>query len=114
MRIVFLDESRERLNQFSDLLKRSRNDIDYIRGSSEFIARIEKSSPDRALIDADAWKHGRAMYNYLGVGRKLENTPITVYNAPEGFTGLTDRPKHNADVILPKSASLESIVDSIG
>lgn len=113
MRIVVLDESKERIAQFGDILKRSKHDIDYLRGSNDFITRIQKSVPDRVLIDADAWKHGRAIYRYFSIGRRLENVPMTVYNAPDGFVGLTDRPKHNADIILPKSATTESIVETI-
>ena len=113
MRIVLLDESRERSTQLTDLLKKAKHDVEWIRSTNEFMVRLEKTAPDRILIDGDAWRHGRAIYNYFGMGHKLENIPLTVYSASEGFAGLADRPKHSGDAVVPRAASIEAIVETV-
>jgi hypothetical protein len=110
MRVVIMDESRERTQQLVDLLKKGRHEVECMAATNEFINRLmSKSTPDRIMVDADSWKHGKAIYNYFGIGRKLENIPVTVYNIPEGFSGISDRPKHNADVLLQRTATLEQV-----
>jgi hypothetical protein len=110
MRIVLMDESRDRSVQLTELLKKARHEVECIYSSNDFINRVmAKSTPDRILADADTWKHGKAIYNYFGIGRKLENIPVTVYNIPEGFSGISDRPKHNSDVLLHRAATLEQV-----
>jgi hypothetical protein len=115
MRLLVLDESRERSTQLIDLLKKSRHEVECISNTNDFIAKSTgKSVPDRILVDADSWRHGKAIYDYFGIGLRLESIPLTIYNSPEGFAGPADRPRHNADVLLPKTATIEQVAGSLG
>jgi len=114
MRIVVMDESRERSTRLVELFKKGRHEVECLRLSNEFINRMmAKSPPDRVFVEADTWKHGKSIYNYFGIGRKLESIPVTVYNIPEIFAGIADRPKHNADALIPRTATLEQVAETI-
>lgn len=113
MKIVVLDESKKRKEQISEILEKKKIDVVCCSLSGEFIETVEESTPDQILMDVDSWSTGRAIYNYFGFNKKLENVPILFYNAPENFVTINSRKRHNNDRVLNKPSEVESIVQAI-
>jgi hypothetical protein len=65
------------------------------------------------LIDVDSWQHGRSLYAYFQVGKKIERIPALFYNAPQNFTAVNERARHEKDYVLPKPSEVDSIIDAM-
>ena len=113
MNLVLLDESKKRKQQLETLLQERGYAVKACSGSNEFIDLIEKAKPDRVLIDFEAWKHGRAIYSYFKIAKRIEHIPITFYNAPEKFAGIPERLQNQNDKIIKRQTSVEAIVSAL-
>jgi DNA-binding response OmpR family regulator len=108
MRIIVLDESKKRTNQIVEFLQRKKYDYVCCSQSSEFVEAVTEKKADKILVEYDAWRHGRAIYNYLDFTRKMEDVPVVCYNAPESFTALNNRKKHSDDRVVYQMTEDES------
>jgi DNA-binding NtrC family response regulator len=113
MKIVILDDTRKRRNELADALQKKRYEVTACYSSNEFIGSIEKQKFDAVLLDMESWNRGKAIYNYIGLAKRLENLPIVFYNAGMNFSILNDRPRHGKDRILFKPTETEAIVNSL-
>lgn len=113
MKIVVLEESKKRKEQIAHLLEEKGHDVIVCSASGEFMEMIENSTPDKILLNIESWQHGRAIYSYFNFSRKLDDTPITFYNAPESFTAIPDRNPNQDDKIFTKYTDIEEVVGEI-
>jgi DNA-binding response OmpR family regulator len=103
MRIIVLDESKSRTEQMVEILQRKKYDYVCCSQTGQFFDAINEKKPDKLFLDYEGWCHGRMVYNFFGLTRKLDDTPVVVYNAPENFVALTNRKKHENDRVFAKA-----------
>jgi DNA-binding NtrC family response regulator len=113
MEIVILDETRSRKKAIVDSLEKNRYKVVQCGTSNEFMNAVSNTSPGLFLVDVESWQHGRAIYSYFQIGRKLEHVPVVLYNAPEKFSTLGDRNRLEKDRILEKPTEIDSILDAV-
>ena len=113
MKIVVLEESKKRKEQIANLLEEKGHDAVICTASGEFMETIENSTPDKILLNIESWQHGRAIYTYFKFSKKLDDTPITFYNAPESFTAIPDRNPNQDDKIFTKYTEIEEVLGDI-
>ena len=113
MKIVVLDESKRRKEQIADLLEEKGHDVIVCSSSGEFMETIEASTPDKILLNIESWQHGKTIYNYFKFSKKMAETPITFYNAPENFTAIQDRNPNQGDKIYTKHTEIEEVLGDI-
>lgn len=113
MKIVVLEESNKCKEQIADFLEEKGHDVISCSASGEFMEMIENSTPDKILLNMESWQHGRAIYTYFKFCKKLEDTPITFYNATENFTAIPDRNPNQGDKIYTKHTEIEEILGDI-
>lgn len=112
MKVLIHDDSKKRRSIISGLLEKKRYEVTACNKSNDFINSLEKKI-DVLLLDVDSWKRGKALYNYLGIPRKLSSIPIIFYNAPTEFSAIESRQRHEKDRILPKPLNPENLIASI-
>jgi DNA-binding NtrC family response regulator len=81
--------------------------------SGEFMDSIENGGVDKIVLDFDAWQHGKSIYNYFKLTRKMADIPIVFYNAPDNFTALPERSHHQEDTILHKQVDCDELVGTV-
>ena len=113
MKIVVLDESKKRKEQIADLLEENGHDVLMCSASGEFMETIETRAPNKILLDIESWQHGRAIYSYFKISKRIEDIPITFYNAPENFTVFPDRNPNPEDKIYFKHTDIEEVISEI-
>ena len=113
MKVLVMDDSRNRGAQIADLLRKRKHDVVCCTATNELMAAVQDAPPKALFLDVDAWRKSRAVLLYFGWARRLADTPIVFYNAPEGFTGLQERPRLERDAVLNKQATVENIVESL-
>jgi DNA-binding response OmpR family regulator len=113
MKIIILDDTRQRRNQIVDTLQKKRFEVTACFSSNDFISAIEKQKFDLVLLDMDSWNRGKSIYNYFGMPKRLENLPILFYNASMNFSILNDRPRHGKDRILFKPTEAEAVINGL-
>lgn len=113
MKIIALEESKTRKEQIVNLLEEKGHDVLVCSISGEFMEAIENSAPDKILLNVDSWQHGRAIYSYFKFSKKLDDTPIIFYNAPENFTTIPDREPNQEDKIFTKFTEIEEVLSDV-
>lgn len=113
MKIVIMDDTRKRREQLKEEISKHYKDVQDIYSSNDFITTIEESAPDLILLDMETWRKGKSIYNYIRLGKKLENTPIILYNAEEDTYFIQDRTRHEKDRVLPKPTEIVNIVELV-
>jgi DNA-binding NarL/FixJ family response regulator len=113
MEIVILDELKSRRAAIAESLEKNRYKVVQCATSNEFMNAVTTMSPGHFLIDVDSWHHGRSVYSYFQIGKKIERFPVLFYNAPQNFSAVSDRIRHEKDYILPKPSEVDAIVDAM-
>lgn len=113
MKIVVLDESKKRRQQIIDALDEKGHNVLVCAGSGAFMDAIESSTPGKIMMNVESWKHGKAMYNYFKIAKRIEDIPIVFYNVPDKFTSITDRTPHKDDKIYAKQTSIEDVLSEM-
>jgi DNA-binding NtrC family response regulator len=113
MKILVMDEVKSRKTQIAEALEKSKHKVTQCSGSNEFITALEEQSLHCVCLDYETWHHGRSIYTYFKIAKKMERVPVIFYNAPVHFSALVNRSKHEKDQILPKPTDPKAIVDAI-
>jgi PleD family two-component response regulator len=113
MKVVVLDESRKRRDQFAEVLQGRGHTVTACSTSSEFMEAVQDSTPDAAALDVDSWTHGMALYKYFQFTDRLESIPVIMYNAPENYGGIAGRTRNEKDSILPGVKNAEPVADAL-
>ncbi len=113
MKIVILDETSKRKQALIEKLEARGHTAIGCRTTGDFMDTVVSQSPGKILVDSDSWRRGAAMFRYFGFGKRMAGIPVIVYNAPESFTNLPDRPRHDEDIVLNRGAEVELIVDGV-
>lgn len=113
MKVLIVDDQQKRASQILDVVKSRKLDALWCSSSGDFIDAVQAGNVKAIVLDVETWHRGRSIYGYIGLVRKLEKTPIIFFNAPEGFTALADRARLDKDAILPVSAPVDAIAESL-
>jgi PleD family two-component response regulator len=114
MKMIILDDTRNRRNALVNALQKKRIDAAAFYSSNDFITAVEKNKFDLLLLDMESWNRGKAVYNYFRIAKRLlEKLPILFYNADAAFSVLNDRPRHAKDRILCKPTETETVMASL-
>jgi DNA-binding NtrC family response regulator len=113
MKILVMDEVKSRKSQIAEALEKSKHKVVQCSGSNDFLSALEEQSPNFICLDYDTWNHGRSIYNYFKVPKKIENMPMIIYNSPANFSAFTNRPRHDKDRILSKPSEPKAIVEAL-
>jgi len=113
MKILLLDDTRPRRNELVDALQKKRYEVTACYSTNDFMNAVEKHKADAILLDMESWYRGSAVYNFFGIAKRLESTPIVFYNANMNFSILNDRPRHAKDRILFKPSEADAILGSL-
>ncbi len=111
MKIVVLDESKKMRQKITETLEEKGHTVITCLASGAFMDAIESSTPGKVLMNVDSWKHGKAMYTYFKIQKRLEDIPIVFYNVPDKFTSITDRNPHKDDKIYSRQTAIEDILN---
>jgi len=88
MKILVMDEVKSRKNQIAEALEKGKHKVVQCSGSNEFLTAMEEQSPHLVCLDFDTWNHGRSIYNYFKIPKRIEQMPLIVYNSPQTFPRL--------------------------
>ncbi len=113
MKILVMDEAKSRKNQIAEALEKSKHKVVQCSGSNEFLSAMEEQSFGLICLDFDTWNHGRSIYNYFKIPKRIEQMPLIVYNSPANFSAFANRPRHDKDRILAKPSDTKAIVDAV-
>lgn len=113
MKILLLDDTKQRRTHLVELLQKKRYEVTACYSSNDFMNMVEKHKADIVLLDMESWYRGRAVYDFFGIAKRLENLPIIFYNASMNFSILNDRPRHTKDRILFRPSEVDAIVGSL-
>ena len=113
MEIVILDEVKSRRTAIAESLEKNRYKVVQCGTSNEFMNALNTMSVGHFCIDVDSWHHGRSLYTYFQICKRMERIPVLFYNAPQNFTTVTDRTRHEKDYVLQKPSEVNAIVDAI-
>ena len=113
MEIVILDELKSRRTAIAESLEKNRYKVIQCGTSSEFMNSVNTVSGGHYCIDVDSWHHGRSLYAYFQIGKRMERIPVLFYNAPQNFTAVGDRARHEKDYVLQMPSEVNAIVDAI-
>jgi DNA-binding NtrC family response regulator len=111
--IVILDEVKSRRTAIAGSLEKNRFKVVQCGTSNEFMNAVNTMSPGHFCIDVDSWHHGRSLYTYFQVGKRIERIPVLFYNAPLNFTAISDRTRHEKDFVIQKPSEVDTIVDAM-
>ncbi len=113
MKVVVLEESKIRKEEFSNLLQEKGHDVIGCSATGEFLEALNSSSPDRILMNVEALQHSKSIFTYFDSIKDFESIPIIYYNAPENYTGLADRLNTDQDKIIVKPVEVDDIVAEV-
>lgn len=113
MKVLVVDETQARATELSELLRQKKHDVVTCGGTCQFLDAIQTKGTKAILLDTDSWQKGRAMLEYFDIAPRLADIPFVFYNAPEDFSELQNRPRLDKDVVLPKSATVDAIAESL-
>jgi DNA-binding NtrC family response regulator len=113
MDVLVLDELKSRTTKLGEALEKRRYKVVHCETSNDFITSVSGTLPSLILADYDTWHHGRAIYSYFQIGKKIEHVPVVFYNAPQNFVALPDRSRHEKDYVLEKPSEVEAVVDAV-
>jgi len=108
-----MDDTRKRREELKIAIEKHHKGVVDFYSSNDLITSVDESAPDLLVLDMDTWKKGRAIYNYFKIGKKLENTPVILYNADEDMYFIQDRTRHEKDRVLPKPTEVGTIVELV-
>lgn len=113
MKLVILDENRNRQELLAKKLEEKNHKVVSCTNTSAFMNALNGLSCDRVIIDIESWRRGRSIYSFFNVESKLASTPILFCNASEGFTKLSARAQNEQDLVLTKPTTEEAILKSL-
>lgn len=113
MKILVMDDTRKRRTQIKEEIVKKGHDVIECYTSNEFIDRIGENKADLILLDADTWKKGKSIYNYLKISKKMENIPVIYYNSEDDNMAIQDRPGNEKDLVLSKPTEVEAVLDRV-
>ena len=113
MEIVIFDELKSRRTAIAESLEKNRYKVVQCGTSNEFMNAVNATSGGHYCIDVDSWHHGRSLYAYFQIGKRMERVPVLFYNAPQNFASLGDRTRHEKDYVLQKPSEVSAIVDAV-
>jgi|GEM_PF-758309 len=113
MKIIIMDDTRKRRDELKQAIEKHYKNVLAFYSSNDFISSIDESIPDLILLDMETWKKGKSIYNYLKIGKKLENTPVILYNAEEDMYFVQDRSRHEKDRVLQKPTDVGTIAELV-
>ena len=113
MNILVMDELRSRRSQIQEAFAKGKYKVRTCCGSNDFINLIEDSTWDMILLDVESWNHGKSIYYYFEIGKKLENVPILFYNTSEKFAGIANRSPNDRDHVLQKPTEVATILSMV-
>jgi DNA-binding NtrC family response regulator len=113
MKILVMDDVKSRKSQIAESLEKSKHKVMQCSGSNEFLTAMEEQSLNLICLDFDTWNHGRSIYNYFKIPKRIEQMPLIIYNTPANFSAFNNRPRHDKDRILTKPSEPKAIVDAV-
>jgi DNA-binding NtrC family response regulator len=113
MKVLLLDDVKSRKGELTTALEKSKYKVTVCSTCNEFISAVEDQSIGCLCLDYDTWHKGRSIYGYFNIPKRMERTPIIVYNSPTHYSAITNRAKHEKDRMLPKPTEAFSLVEAV-
>lgn len=113
MDVLILDEFKSRKVKLCEALEKRRCKVVQCSTSNDFISSINASLPNLILLDMETWHRGRSIYSYFQIAKKFEHVPVLFYDAPQNFTALPDRIRHDKDRVVEKPAEVDAILNVV-
>jgi hypothetical protein len=109
MKVIVLDGGHRQSASIREAFSRKNIDAVVCSSSNEFLTALSNTSKyDSVYINAEAWNRGRSIYDYFGIGPKLEDKPAVIYNADEKFAPISDRKPNEQDRVFHKPSDVET------
>jgi len=114
MKCVVLEDRGKKGEAVRGAFSKKKIDVVFCTSSNDFMAAVSASKFDVAVINADAWGRGRAIYDYFDLGRKLEGKRLVFFNASEQFVPAVKYRKHgDKDVVYREPIEYEALVEAL-
>ena len=112
MKILVLDSNRRQIAFAGEAFSKKNIDATVCATTNEFMAALGTlNSFEAVYINAETWGRGRSIYDYFGVGQKLESKPVVLYNAGENNAQICGRRSNEGDRVLLKPTSIETAIN---
>lgn len=113
MKILVMDDVISRKSQIAEALEKNKHKVIQCSESNDFLTAVEEQSLNIICLDFDTWNHGRSIYAYLKIPKRLEQMPLIIYNTPANFSAFNNRPRNDKDRILTKPSEPKAVVDAV-
>jgi DNA-binding NtrC family response regulator len=113
MKIILMDEIKSRKTQIVNALEKAKHKVSACSASNEFIIAVEEQSSQCVCMDFETWHHGRSVYSYINLLKKMESMPLIIYNTPVNYSTLNNRAKQEKDLMLAKPTEPDAILDAV-
>jgi len=114
MKYVVLEDKGKKEKAVREAFSKKKLDVIFCSTSNDFMTAVSASKFDIAVINAKAWGKGRAIYNYFGAGKNMEDKQVVFYNANEQFIPAIKYRKHSpTDVVHFEPSDIETVVNAL-
>ena len=113
MKVLVLDDLKSRKSEMVAALEKSKHKVTLCSTSNEFINAVEDQSIGCICLDYETWHKGRAIYGYFNIPKRIEKTPVVVYNSPTHYNAMVNRAKHDKDRMLPKLTEPFALAEAV-
>jgi DNA-binding NtrC family response regulator len=113
MKVLVLDDLKSRKSEMVAALEKSKHKVTACSTSNEFVNAVEDQAIGCICLDYETWHRGRAIYNYFDIPKRIERTPMVVYNSPAHYNAMGNRQKHEKDRMLPKPTEAFTLAEAV-
>jgi DNA-binding NtrC family response regulator len=113
MKILVLDDLKSRKSEMVAALEKSKHKVTVCASSNDFINAVEDPSIGCICLDYETWHKGRAIYGYFDIPKRIERTPVVMYNSPTHYNTMVNRAKHDKDRMLPKPTEPFALAEAV-
>ena len=113
MKVLVYDESAKQRQLVVEALEKNKHTVTVCSNSNQFMTAVTEGVAGKIVADVGSMVHGRSIYNYFDIGKKIEKASVVFYNAEEEFAGVDFRPTTDLDVILHAPLDVSAIVEAV-
>jgi len=114
MKYLVLEDKGKKKQIVSEACAKKNLNVIFCSTSSEFMTAVTASKYDTAVINVKAWGRGRAIYDYFGVGKKMDGKPVIFYNAREHLIPVIKyRNQNENDVVHNEPTDIETVMETL-
>jgi len=114
MKCLVLEDRGKKEEAVREAFSKKKLDVIFCTSSNDFMTALNASKFETAVINAEAWGRGRAIYDYFDAGKKLDGKRLVFFNASEQFVPAIKYRKHSdKDVVYREPIEYEALAEAL-